>query len=175
MAEERPYSLLIRLGAILVPILAGILVWSYYHPPVSLLSPRAPSVIPAPLAATAPKASESADEPTDPISGPAAVGASAPVPAVAPENVRPDPGTFRTIATGKQTSSGAPRAPPPASTSGPLATNPATPPTAPQSAASGRERTKTRDARKQEPAPAHSTIQKLDKEIDRKLSICSGC
>lgn len=36
MAEERPYSLLIRLGVILAPILAGVLLWSYYHPPVSV-------------------------------------------------------------------------------------------------------------------------------------------
>jgi hypothetical protein len=28
MAEERPYSLLIRLGVILAPILAGVLLWS---------------------------------------------------------------------------------------------------------------------------------------------------
>ena len=47
MAEERPYSLLIRLGVILMPILAVILAWSYYHPPALVLSRKGPAVIPA--------------------------------------------------------------------------------------------------------------------------------
>jgi len=49
MVDYRPYSLLLRLGIILLPILAGVLAWSYYHPLGSVLTPRAVVVIPAPV------------------------------------------------------------------------------------------------------------------------------
>ncbi len=169
MAEERPYSLLIRLGVILAPILAGVLLWSYYHPPVSVLS-RKPAVavaVPAPLTASAPNPSELAAEPADPVANPGTAAAAAVTPAVSTDPAAPDAGAFRTVATGSQTAApqGAPRT---------VATSPA--PSGPrQQPAPGREHPKAPVAHKQEASSAHRTIQKLDKEIDRKLNICSGC
>ena len=164
MAEERPYSLLIRLGVILAPILAGILLWSYYHPPVSVLSRKPAVAIPAPLTASAPNPSELAAEPADPVANPGAAAAAAVTPAVSADPAAPDAGAFRTVATGNQTA--APQGAPSIAATSPALSRPR------QQPAPGRERPK---AHKQEASSAHRTIQKLDKEIDRKLNICSGC
>lgn len=169
MAQERPYSLLIRLGVILAPILAGVLLWSYYHPPASVLSRKPAVVIPAPLTASAPNQSELAAEPADPVANPGAAAVAAVTPTASADPTRPDAETFRTIATGSRAT--APQVGPAAGTA---AASPA--PAAPrQQPAPGRERPKAQDARKQEASSTHRTIQKLDKEIDRKLNICSGC
>ena len=171
MAEERPYSLLIRLGVILAPILAGVLLWSYYHPPVLVLS-RKPTVavaVPAPLTASAPNPSELAAEPTDPVANPGAAAAVAVPPAVSADPAPPDAGALRTVATGSQTA--APRG---GAAAGTAATSPALSGPS-QQPATGREHPKAPVAHKQEASSAHRTIQKLDKEIDRKLNICSGC
>jgi hypothetical protein len=172
MTEERPYSLLIRLGVILVPIVTGILLWSYYHSPGSVFSAKPAAVIPAPFTAGTPKPSEpvaeAAAEPAEPVEPPiAAATAFAPAPAVAPSTAGPGTKGFQGIATGQ----------PAAAPGGPVASTAATAPAPPalKQAAPGRERTKAGETRKQEAASAHKTIQKLDKELDRKLSICSGC
>jgi len=166
MAEERPYSLLIRLGVILAPILAGVLLWSYYHPPVSVFSRKPVAAVPASVTTRAPNASELAAEPADPVASPGAAAAAVAAPASSAE-----PGgansALRPVAASSQKA---------ATQSDPAANTPA-----PAPALSGSrqqpapERPKARDTRKQEAASAHKTIQKLDKEIDRKLSICSGC
>ena len=169
MAEERPYSLLIRLGVILAPILTGVLLWSYYHPPVSVLSRKPAVAVPAPLTASAPNPSELAAEPADPVANPDAAAAAAVTPAVSAAPAAPDAGAFRTVATGSQPA--APRGGAAASTA---ATSPALSGSR-QQPAPGRERPKARDAREQEASSTHRTIQKLDKGIDRKLNICSGC
>lgn len=169
MAEERPYSLLIRLGVILAPILAGVLLWSYYHPPVLVLSRKPAVAVPAPLTARAPNPSELAAEPIDPAANPGAAAAAAVPPAVSADPAAPDAGAFRTVATGSQTAT--PQGGAAASTA---ATSPAL--SGPrQQPATGREHPKAPVAHKQEASSAHRTIQKLDKEIDRKLNICSGC
>jgi hypothetical protein len=169
MAEERPYSLLIRLGVILAPILAGVLLWSYYHPPASVLSGKPAVVIPAPPTASTPSPSELAAEPVDPVANLGPAAAAGVTPATSADPAGPDAETFRTVATGSRVT--APQAGPPAGTA---ATSPA--PAGPsQQPAPGRERPKAQDARKQEASSTHRTIQKLDKEIDRKLNICSGC
>src|SRR5260370_41375646 len=100
---ERPYSLLIRLGVILAPILAGVLLWSYYHPPASVFSPKPAVVIPAPLTASAPNPSELAAEPTEPVADSGAAANAGATPAVSADPTRPDAETFRTVATGTQT------------------------------------------------------------------------
>ena len=167
MAEEQPYSLLIRLGVILGPILAGVLVWSYYHPPAAIFSPKKPSVTAAPVPVPAPNLSELAAEPAETIADPVAAAAPVAMPAAAAFS-EPDAGGFRGAAMPK----------PVATPGGTVASTHATPPAVlgpRQQSAAGPERRKARDARKQEAASAHKSIQKLDKEISRKLSICSGC
>ncbi len=168
MAEERPYSLLIRLGVILAPILAGVLLWSYYHPPASVLSRKPAVVIPAPLTASAPNPSELAAEPAEPVADPGAAANAGVTPAMSADPTGPDAETFRTVATGSQTT-----APQGGAAAGTAATSPA--PSGPRQSAPGRERPKAPGPHKQEASSTHRTIQKLDKEIDRKLNICSGC
>src|SRR6266699_7203418 len=102
MAEERPYSLLIRLGVILAPILTGVLLWSYYHPPVSVLSRKPAVAIPAPLPANAPNPSELAAEPADPVATPGAAAAAGVTPAVSVDPTAPEAGAFRSVAPGSQ-------------------------------------------------------------------------
>src|SRR6266536_3968284 len=85
MAEERPYSLLIRLGVILAPILAGVLLWSYYHPPVSVFSRKPAAAVPASVTTRAPNASELAAEPADPVASPGAAAAAVAAPASSAE------------------------------------------------------------------------------------------
>jgi predicted component of type VI protein secretion system len=168
MADERPYSLLIRLGVILAPILAGALVWSYYHPPASVLS-RKPAPAMPPLAASAPNPSELAADPADAVANPAPPAAAVTMPATSADRSAPAPGGLRSVATGSPTATTKPGAV--ASTA---ATTPPIP-GPPQQTAPGGERRKPRDIRKQEASSAHRAIQKMDREIDRKLSICSGC
>jgi hypothetical protein len=96
MVDYRPYSLLLRLGIILLPILAGVLAWSYYHPLGSMLTPKAAVVIPAPTS-KAPNLTELAAEPADPAavtSGAPAVaaGPAAATPAVLTRPVAPNTG-----------------------------------------------------------------------------------
>jgi hypothetical protein len=168
MAEERPYSLLIRLGVILAPILAGVLLWSYYHPPVSVLSRKPAVAIPAPLPARTPNPSELAAEPADPAATPGAAAAAEVTPAVSADPAAPDAGAFRSVAPGSQT----------APQGGAAASTAATPPAlagSRQQPAPGRERPKAPAVGKQEASSTPRTLEKLDKQIDRKLSICTGC
>jgi len=170
MAEERTYSLLIRLGIILAPILAGCLLWSYHHPPAAVFARKPAAAIPAPATANARNPPELDAERADPVADPDAAAAVA-TPAISADPAAPDPGASRPIATGSRTTA----APAPV---GAAASTAATSPAllgARQQPPPGRERPKARDARKQESASTHRTIEKLDKEIDRKLSICSGC
>jgi|GEM_PF-4855712 len=169
MAEGRPYSLLIRLGVILAPILAGVLLWSYYHPPTSVLSGKPAVVIPAPPTASTPSPSELAAEPADQVENPGAAAAAEVTPAASADPAGPDAETFRTVATGSRAT--APQAGPAAGTA-PTSPAPAGPR---QQPAPGRERPKAPSAHKQEASSTHRTIEKLDKEISRKLNICSGC
>ena len=193
MAEQRPYSLLIRLGVILVPILTAILIWSYYDPPISMLSQKPAAVIPAPIPAKTASPFEPAPETADAVSGPAAAvterapaRATAPVvtePARAPATVpamaqQPDRrivGTIRSIATTSQMPPDTPAIPPSALFLSPTAPGPAAAAAASQSPVPGREPAQARDAGKPQPAAARGTTQKQDQEIDRKLSICRGC
>jgi hypothetical protein len=169
MVDYRPYSLLLRLGIILLPILAGVLAWSYYHPLGSMLTPKAAVVIPAPAASKAPNPTELIVVPADavaPADAPAAAATSAAVPA------RPvAPNTGAALGFAPDTQMRPTQVGPGARTA---ATMPALPGTK-QQPVSGREPSKARDARKQEAASTHRTIQKLDNEVDRKLSICRGC
>jgi hypothetical protein len=176
MVDYRPYSLLLRLGTILLPILAGVLAWSYYHPLGSILTPKAAVVIPAPTS-KAPNPTELAAEPADPAD-PAAVTSGAPAVAAGPaaatsavltRPVAPNTGAALGFAPDSQMPPTQVR--PPAGTA---ATIPALPGTK-QQPAPGREPSKARDTRKQEAAFTHRTIQKLDNEINRKLSIFRGC
>jgi hypothetical protein len=171
MVDYRPYSLLLRLDMILLPILAGVLAWSYYHPLGSMLTPKAAAVIPAPATGKTPNPTELAAEPADPVIPgipAAAVDAAAPMPAAPLRPAPPNTGAALSFAPDSQM-------PPQAGTgAGAAATLPA-PPGTKQQPASGREHSKARDARKQEAASTHTTIQKLDNEINRRLSICRGC
>lgn len=173
MAEERPYSLLIRLGVILAPILAGVLLWSYHHPPVSILSRKPAVAIPAPLPASAPNPSELAAEPaepTEPVANPGPAAASGVTPAVSADPAAPGVGAFRSVTPGSQTA--APQG------GAAAASAAATPPAlagSRQQPAPGRERPKAPAVGKPEASSTPKTLQKLNKQIDRKLSICSGC
>jgi len=169
MAQERPYSLLIRLGVILAPILAGVLLWSYYHPPVSVLSRKPAVAIPAPLPASAPNPSELAAEPAEPVADPGAAANAGVTPAVSVDPTAPEAGAFRSVTPGSQTT---------APQGGAAASTAATPPAlagSRQQPAPGRERPKAPGAGKPEASSTPRTLQKLDKQIDRKLSICTGC
>jgi len=193
MAEERPYRLLIRLGVILVPILTAILISSYYHPP-GMLSRKPAAVIAAPSAAKtaspfeaapamadavsdpAARAAKPAPAPADPISSAATLVTAPPrPPAIARQPARPDAGAIRALATGSETPPRPPAIPPSALSLSPAGSVGPTAPAASQPAAPLREQTKARDAGKQQPAPRRGTIEKLDRELDRKLSICQGC
>jgi hypothetical protein len=167
MAEERPYSLLIRLGVILAPILAGALLWSYRYPPAAVWTPKPPAVIPAPLAAGAPKPAEPAADAADPVANAASAATMTMPPSFAEPSV-PERGALRGVAAGSRTAATQPAA------AGPAATKPAMQ-GPPQPTTPPGDRRKAREVRKQEAASTHKAIQKLDKEIDRKLSICSGC
>ena len=183
MVDYRPYSLLLRLGIILLPILAGVLAWSYYHPLGSVLTPRAVVVIPAPVTIKTALA-ELAAEPGDAASAPetparVAVPARAPVaspaavaPAVSAQGAAPRTGPALGFAPDRPIP---PPMPPQAGIgAGTAATMPA-PPSAKQPPASGREPSKAAEARKPDATSANRTIQKLDNDIDRKLGICRGC
>jgi hypothetical protein len=168
MVGDWPYHLFLRLGAILLPILAGIVVWSYYRghatrPPRPTAAIAVPSTEnplksldltpelrageqPAPVAA-APSAGVSPALPTS-FAGPSAAEAEAMRKANA---LATPPGVAAPIR-------GAARPPRPATSGQPASTG---------------NRPKARDARKEEARSVSS--QKLDKELDRKLSICSGC
>jgi hypothetical protein len=172
MVDYRPYSLLLRLGIILLPILAGVLALSYYHPLGSMLTPKAAAVIPAPAASKAPNPTELIVVPADPAvtseTPAAAAGPAAVTPAVSARPVAPNTGAALGFAPDTQMRP---------TQVGPGAGTAATMPTLPgtrQQPAPAREPSKAR-ARKQEAASTHRTIQKLDNEFDRKLSICRGC
>jgi hypothetical protein len=169
MVDYRPFSLLIRLGVILAPILAGVLLWSYYHPPALVLSRKPAVAIPAPLPARTPNPSELAAEPADPVATPGAAAAAEMTPAVSADPAAPDAGAFRSVTPGSQTT--APQGGTAASTA---ATSPALAGSR-QQPAPGRERAKAPTAGKQEASSIPRTLEKLDKQIDRKLSICTGC
>jgi hypothetical protein len=188
MAQERPYSLLIRLGILLLPILTAVLIWSYHHPPASMLAqkPAGVIVIPAPAKGGAPFGP--LPEAANPVSGPAPIGTAPPpvpapasvstrmsAPAPAQQPARPDGANIRAPAMGSRTPPGSPAIPPSAMSLSPAAPAPAIAPFASQSEASGREQAKARDPRKRQPAGSGGAVQKLDKEIDGKLSICRGC
>ena len=184
MVDDRPYSLLLRLGIILLPILAGVLAWSYYHPLGSVLTSKAVVVLPAPVTPRTAPASELAAEPADAAAvpetrAPVAIPARAPVaipaptaPAVSAQPAGPRIGPALGFAPDRPMP---PPMPPQASTGAGTAASMPAGPSAKQPPASGREQSKAAEARKQDANSANRTIQKLDSEVDRKLGICRGC
>jgi hypothetical protein len=181
MAEERPYSLLIRLGSILLPILAGVLVWAYYHPP-AFLARNAPAVVTAPRPASVPNPSELAVQPADPIAGQDASAAPAEMPAPAAAATMPAPAATTATPAPAATTARPPDPDLPGAAalrnSTPVARAPAAQrmPAAPAAPVAAQPPTPgARDIRKQEASSTPGTIEKLDKEIARKLTICEGC
>lgn len=165
---DLPFSLLLRLAGILLSVLAGILIWSYYGRPALPLSAR-PNIVAAPPA-NAPLQSV-------PLSTEAAATAATPGPApVEPTPVSmtasfAEPSPAEAGAMGKSDPVSTRGAPQP----GPKGASTATPPAAPSArqASAAAQQAKTRDARKEQ-AP-NAAQKKRDKDIDAKLSICSGC
>ena len=168
---DLPFSLLLRLGGILLPVLAGILIWSYYGRPTLSQSAR-PNII-AISPANAPPQSVPLSSEAAAIPPPTAATAPAPsVPTpVSMTSGFAEPSPVEAAAMGNSDAVATTRAAQP----GPKGASGATPPAVPSArqAPAAAQQAKVPETRKQQAATAAQ--KKRDKEIDAKLSICSGC